>query len=94
MSTKSRRRSCKSSGGSGRLGARAVEDVADTRRGSEDRRTVSGFGPQNPGKDSDGNWDRVRRRTDEGIAKLASEIDDEFLISWLRISGSNLVWIH
>ena len=33
----------------------AVEDGGDTRRGSEDRWTVSGFGPQNPGKDSGGN---------------------------------------
>jgi len=44
--TKSRRRSCQSSGGSGRLG-RAVEDVGDTRRGSEDRCMVFKFGPQN-----------------------------------------------
>ena len=34
---------------------RAVEDDGDTRRGSEDRWTVSGFGSQNPGKDSEGN---------------------------------------
>ena len=32
-----------------------VKDVCDTRRGSEDRRTVFGFGPQNLGKDSGGN---------------------------------------
>ena len=32
-----------------------VEDGGDMRRGSEDRWAVSGFGPQNPGKDSGGN---------------------------------------
>jgi len=34
--TESRRRSSKSSGGSGRLGARTVEDGGDTRRVTED----------------------------------------------------------
>jgi hypothetical protein len=35
--TESRRRTCKSSGGSGRLGGRAVKDGGDTRRVTETR---------------------------------------------------------
>ena len=36
MLTKSRWRTCKSSGGSGRLGSQAVEDGSDTCRGAGD----------------------------------------------------------
>ena len=52
-------------GGSGILSARAVEDVGDTRRGSEDRWTVSEFGHQNPGKDSGGIRVESPRRSED-----------------------------
>ena len=56
MLTESRRRTCKSNGGSGRLGARTVEDGGDMRRVAEDAygvcysRTVWWFGPQTIGR--------------------------------------------
>ena len=72
MLTKSRRRLCKSSGGSGRLGARTVEDVGDTRRGSKDRLTISRFGPQNSGKDFGGNWGKEPEEVGGQVAGLRS----------------------
>ena len=56
MLTESRRRTCKSSGGSGRLGALAVEDGGDMRRVTGDAYgvcyswTVWWFGPQTIGR--------------------------------------------
>jgi len=51
---------------------RAVEDGGDTRRGSEDRWTVSGFGPQNPGKDSGGNRGGVPEEVGGQVAESPS----------------------
>jgi hypothetical protein len=83
MLTKSRRRSCKSSGGSGRLGARTVEDIGDTRRGLEDLWTVSGFGPQNQGCDSGGNRGWVLEEVGGQVAGSRSLRQDEAK-SWCR----------
>jgi hypothetical protein len=70
--TKSRRPSCKSSGGSRRLGAWAFEDGDDTCRGSKDRCTVSGFGPQKPRKNSSRNRDGVPEEVGGQVVGLRS----------------------
>ena len=52
----------------GKTWRRAVEDGGDTCRGSEDRWTVSGFGPQNSGKDSGGNQDNEPEEIEGQVA--------------------------
>ena len=56
---------------------RAVEDGGDTHQGLEDRWTVSGFGPQNPGKDSGGNRGREPEEIEGQVAGSRSLRRDE-----------------